>query len=378
METIMKHITRIYFEVKKLPRNSGKGIMSTEQNIMVFRPTWAEFQNFNKFVKYMESQGAHKAGIAKVVPPREWIPRRNSYLSDDIMNMNIPAPQYQNVTGRLGAYQQLNIIKPNNSMTVEVFKKLAESRKYKTPSFVDYADLERKYWKTIMYNGCPLYGADVSGSITDKDVNVWNINKLGTILDFVDRDYGLRIEGVNTAYLYFGMWKTSFPWHTEDMDLYSINYIHYGSPKSWYAIPPAQGRRFERLASSYFPDDSSTCSSFLRHKMYLISPTILKTHGIQFNKITQEPGEFIITFPYGYHAGYNNGFNIAESTNFASPRWIEYGKRSKLCSCRNDNIKIDMTTFVKRFQPERFDLWSKGNDVGYHPEDPTRAFAAPL
>ncbi|KNE87236.1 hypothetical protein PSTG_19383, partial [Puccinia striiformis f. sp. tritici PST-78] len=69
--------------------------MSTEQNIMVFRPTWAEFQNFNKFVRYMESQGAHKAGIAKVVPPREWIPRRNSYLSDDIMNMNIPAPQYQ-------------------------------------------------------------------------------------------------------------------------------------------------------------------------------------------------------------------------------------------------------------------------------------------
>jgi len=42
------------------------GIMSTEQNIMVFRPTWAEFKNFNKFVKYMESQGAHKAGIAKV------------------------------------------------------------------------------------------------------------------------------------------------------------------------------------------------------------------------------------------------------------------------------------------------------------------------
>lgn len=34
--------------------------------IMVFRPTWEEFQNFEKYVTYMESQGAHKAGLAKV------------------------------------------------------------------------------------------------------------------------------------------------------------------------------------------------------------------------------------------------------------------------------------------------------------------------
>ena len=66
---------------------------------------------------------------------------------------------------------------------------------------------------------------------------VWNINRLGTILDYVDEDYGLSIAGVNTAYLYFGMWKTTFAWHTEDMDLYSINYLHYGAPKSWSVNP---------------------------------------------------------------------------------------------------------------------------------------------
>jgi hypothetical protein len=34
--------------------------------IMVFRPTWEEFKDFNKYILYMESQGAHKAGLAKV------------------------------------------------------------------------------------------------------------------------------------------------------------------------------------------------------------------------------------------------------------------------------------------------------------------------
>lgn len=34
--------------------------------IMVFRPTWEEFKNFEKYVAHMESQGAHKAGLAKV------------------------------------------------------------------------------------------------------------------------------------------------------------------------------------------------------------------------------------------------------------------------------------------------------------------------
>ena len=79
----------------------------------------------------------------------------------------------------------------------------------------------------------PLYGADLQGTLTDPGVREWNLNHLHTILDQVVDTYGVSIPGVNTAYLYFGMWKTTFAWHTEDMDLYSINYLHFGAPKSW-------------------------------------------------------------------------------------------------------------------------------------------------
>jgi len=46
---------------------SSRSIHKNElQKIMIFRPKWSEFQNFSQYVDYMESQGAHKAGIAKV------------------------------------------------------------------------------------------------------------------------------------------------------------------------------------------------------------------------------------------------------------------------------------------------------------------------
>lgn len=342
-------------------------------SIMVFRPTYEEFKDFNEYINHIESMGAHKAGLAKIIPPPEWVPRKGGYEIDDI-NMSIPTPIRQVVDGKAGLYTQINV--QRKALTVKEYQKLASSDKYKTPNHSDFDSLERSYWKQIMY-GSPIYGADVSGSLTDNTLKSWNINCLGSVLDYVNEDYGVSIAGVNTAYLYFGMWKTTFAWHTEDMDLYSINYLHFGAPKTWYAIPPEHGRRFERLANGFFPDALKECPAFLRHKMTLVSPQVLKKYSIPFNKITQEAGEIMITFPFGYHAGFNHGFNCAESTNFATPRWVEYGKRASHCFCRGDTVKISMDTFIKRFQPDRYELWLQGKDVGAHPEDPTRHYAAP-
>uniref|UniRef100_A0A7N6BW84 [histone H3]-trimethyl-L-lysine(9) demethylase n=1 Tax=Anabas testudineus TaxID=64144 RepID=A0A7N6BW84_ANATE len=327
------------------------------KGIMTFYPTVDEFKNFNRYVAYMESQGAHKAGLAKVVPPKEWKPR-GSY--DDIDDLVIPAPIQQVVTGQSGLFTQYNIQK--KSMTVREFRKIANSDKFCSPHYDDFDELERKYWKNVTFNP-PIYGADVNGTLYDTDVKEWNICHLDTILDTVEHESGITIEGVNTPYLYFGMWKTTFAWHTEDMDLYSINYLHFGEPKSWYCVPPEHGKRLERLAKGFFPGSAQNCEAFLRHKMTLISPSILKKYGIPFEKITQEAGEFMVTFPYAYHAGFNHGFNCAESTNFATERWIEYGKQAVLCSCRKDMVKISMDVFVRKFQPERYEQWLAGRDV---------------
>ncbi|CAF2737799.1 unnamed protein product [Rotaria sp. Silwood2] len=217
-----------------------------------------------------------------------------------------------------------------------------------------------------IYQAFELY---VSGSFYDKSQKVWNVNNLGTILDDLESEYGTKIEGVNTAYLYFGMWKATFAWHTEDMDLYSINYLHFGAPKQWYVIPPSYGKIFEQFAASRFPSLSRRCPAFLRHKMTIIAPYILTKHSIPFSKITQYENEFIITFPYAYHAGFNCGFNCAESTNFALERWIEYGKHCVQCLCRHDMVKIGMDLFVHKYQPELYNDWCRGINLTSHPED---------
>ncbi|KAH8391108.1 hypothetical protein KR215_007141 [Drosophila sulfurigaster] len=349
------------------------GDQNTNPRIMTFRPSYEEFKNFADYIAYMESRGAHKAGLVKIIPPVEWIPRKSGYDIENI-NMTIPAPINQVVTGAHGVYQQFNI-QQRRQMTLRQFRDKANSEMFQTPRHIDYEDLERKYWKNITYIS-PDYAADVKGSLSDEDLDVWNIGRLDTILNLVNTDYGIEIDGVNTAYLYFGMWKSSFAWHTEDMDLYSINYLHFGAPKTWYAIPPAHGRRLEKLANSLFNENHQECNAYLRHKMTMISPKVLRQHNIPYNKITQEAGEIMITFPFGYHAGFNHGFNGAESTNFASKRWIEYGKRASICKCRSDMVKISMETFVRHFQPERYQNWLRGEDYGNHPEEPGKICAA--
>lgn len=88
------------------------------------------------------------------------------------------------------------------------------------------------FYKNIAFSP-PLYGADARSTLFDDDCQ-WNLGKVKNLL--TDGVSGV-ISGVNNPYLYVGAWKTMFAWHREDMDLGAINYLHYGKPKFWYAVP---------------------------------------------------------------------------------------------------------------------------------------------
>ncbi|GAA5822529.1 hypothetical protein JCM3770_003566 [Rhodotorula araucariae] len=208
-------------------------------------------------------------------------------------------------------------------------------------------DFERRYWRTLTFGEPPMYGADMAGSLFDDSTTAWNVAHLGDLLPKL-APRGCEIPGVVTPYLYFGMWRATFAWHVEDADLYSINYIHFGAPKFWYSVPQEQSERFERVMAGLFPTDRAKCSQFLRHKSFLASPKILSNNGITLNRCVQLPGEFILTYPKGYHSGFNLGFNCAESINFATERWLPLGKVTKHCRCIEDSVNIDVTTWLRQ------------------------------
>lgn len=209
-------------------------------------------------------------------------------------------------------------------------------------------ELEDKYWKSLNFSN-PMYAADMPGSLFDDDTKEWNVAKLPNLLDLL----GAPIPGVNTAYLYLGMWRATFAWHLEDVDLYSINYIHFGAPKQWYSISQKDAPKFENAMKSIWPSDAKNCDQFLRHKTYLVSPSILKSkYGVEVNKIIHREGEFVVTFPIGYHSGYNLGYNCAESVNFAIENWLNYGKTARKCQCEADSVFIDVDWFIRKMNGE--------------------------
>ncbi|KAG1659340.1 hypothetical protein FOA52_008394 [Chlamydomonas sp. UWO 241] len=61
--------------------------------------------------------------------------------------------------------------------------------------------------------------------------------------------------------------------------------------------------------------------------------------------VRAHPREFMINYPGAYHAGFNAGYNCAESVNFGTKRWIPLGARAAHCTCVGDTVKMDMRIF---------------------------------
>jgi jumonji domain-containing protein 2 len=287
-------------------------------------------------------------GVGKIVPPREWVPRRGGY---EDLQVEIPTPIRQHATGGRGVFRSMLVeckplpLRGEGGEGGKGFRELALEQDRLRPAGARPEDLERRFWKNVPFSP-PMYGADVEGSASDADCQGWSVPRLDTLLTRTLREQGgARGAGVVSPYLYFGMWRSFFGWHTEDLDLYSMNLLHFGAPKTWYCVPPRHRRRFEEMAKGLAPDLFQACPEFLRHKELLIAPSVLRKHGIEFSTFQQGPREWVINYPGAYHAGFNHGYNCAESTNFATREWIPIGAKAKHCFCRPDTVRIDMGLF---------------------------------
>ncbi|KAG9160849.1 hypothetical protein Leryth_008674 [Lithospermum erythrorhizon] len=181
----------------------------------------------------------------------------------------------------------------------------------------------------VFGSGFPKH-PDKVGSIYDMRYvkSGWNLNNFprlpGSVLSYESSD----ISGVVVPWLYVGMCFSSFCWHVEDHHLYSLNCLHFGAPKMWYGVPGSAAQKLEVAMRKHLPDLFEEEPDLLHKLVTQLSPSILKAEGVPVYRCLQNPGEFVLTFPRAYHAGFNCGFNCAEAVNVAPIDWLLHGQNA--------------------------------------------------
>ncbi|TKR89430.1 hypothetical protein L596_013535 [Steinernema carpocapsae] len=284
--------------------------------------------------------------------------------------LNQPSPTSQKAIGTvlaalpqlLGLWTLVMGSTTRESYTLNTFGQAADAfkRQYfgKEIKDVKPEEVEAEYWKNVHdLSKCVTvkYGADLitsevgSGFPRKTDYLVgpnqkvrmhyanhpWNLNNLPVLNESVLSHWGSGISGMMVPWVYVGMCFSSFCWHTEDHWSYSINYMHWGEPKIWYGIAGSDGEKFDDVVRALVPDLINKQPDLLHHMTTALNPSYVMSKGVPVYTVHQNPGEYVITFPRAYHAGYNEGFNFAEAVNFAPPDWLSapHGSSlpSKLC-----------------------------------------------
>jgi hypothetical protein len=124
------------------------------------------------------------------------------------------------------------------------------------------------------------------------------------------------ISGIQVPWFYFGNIFSTFCWHTEDLYLYSLNYLHEGSPKIWYSIPHDQKEKMDSYIKKRYYATLLQQPDLIHRLTVHINPLELINNGIKVYRTIQHPGEIVITLPKGYHSGFSTGHNIGEAVNF--------------------------------------------------------------
>lgn len=206
------------------------------------------------------------------------------------------------------------------------------------PRKLTVRQLEGEFWRIVERHDEDepvevIYGADIptneagscfQGANDESDqeppIEQWSVQATNAdALSLVRHTKGAT--GISKPWLYFGSALTAFCWHVEDHHLFSVNCLTAGAPKVWYVVPAEYGKEFEQAMRKHLGTLFDYQPDLLQSLVTHLSPEKLKGEGVPVFRAVQEAGNYIITFPFAYHGGFNTSYNVAEAVNFAPPRW---------------------------------------------------------
>uniref|UniRef100_A0A096MEC7 [histone H3]-trimethyl-L-lysine(4) demethylase n=1 Tax=Poecilia formosa TaxID=48698 RepID=A0A096MEC7_POEFO len=235
--------------------------------------------------------------------------------------------------------------------TLQSFGEMADSFKadyFNMPVHMVPTELvEREFWRlvsSIEEDVTVEYGADIHSKefgsgfpmnngkkeLTKEEEDYarsgWNLNVMPVLEQSLLCHINGDISGMKVPWLYVGMVFSTFCWHIEDHWSYSINYLHWGEPKTWYGVPSAAAEQLEDVMKKLTPELFEYQPDLLHQLVTIMNPNILMAHGVPVVRTNQCAGEFVITFPRAYHSGFNQGYNFAEAVNFCTADWLPAGR----------------------------------------------------
>ena len=126
--------------------------------VPIFYPSYEEFQDFSSYISKIESLDAHRIGLAKIIPPKQWSARQSGYNQKKIDETLVENPIKQEIQGKHGIYSVYNI--QQRSLKLNEFQRLASNHRYAPPTSLasQIEKLEVKYWQNLTTLS-PIYGA---------------------------------------------------------------------------------------------------------------------------------------------------------------------------------------------------------------------------
>ncbi|KAL0580509.1 hypothetical protein V5O48_001496 [Marasmius crinis-equi] len=204
-------------------------------------------------------------------------------------------------------------------------------------------DVENEFWRLVQSPDDTVeieYGADVHSTTHGSAMptlethpldpyakDPWNLNNIPVLSDSLLRFIKSDISGMTVPWTYVGMAFSTFCWHNEVCGAsHLIASVHWGETKTWYGIPGDDAEKFEAAIRFEAPDLFEAQPDLLFQLVTLMNPKRLTDAGVRVYACNQRAGEFVLTFPKAYHAGFNHGLNFNEAVNFALPDWLSYGR----------------------------------------------------
>ncbi|XP_038905001.1 lysine-specific demethylase JMJ706 isoform X3 [Benincasa hispida] len=308
----------------------------------VFSPSKEEFEDPLVYLQKIGPE-ASKYGICKIVSPLTASVPAGAVLMKEKPGFKFTTRVQPFRFAEWDTDDQVTFYMSGRNYTFRDFEKIANkiyARRYSSSGCLPASYLEKEFWREIACGktesveyACDVDGSAFSSSPSDElGTSKWNLKNLSRLRKSILRLLENPIPGVTDPMLYIGMLFSMFAWHVEDHYLYSINYHHCGASKTWYGIPGKAALQFENVVREhvYTRDILSTggedgAFDVLLGKTTLFPPSILLDHKVPVYRAVQKPGEFVITFPRAYHAGFSHGFNCGEAVNFAMGDWFPLG-----------------------------------------------------